>query len=215
MGEKGHLWLEFRPNPFSTFGDQVSPQAKKPRACQSTLRASLRVISEPAQIPVLAKLLSSQPDVDDEMGFRKHLRRIVSFLSDLDDASDFLRAAVCFIRSTSSTRADRHNQLAARSATGGSTATAARASKCILALIGFSIIGPLTAPLRMTACSQVRGHCILLDSIPLPITPAWRGGCQWWPFPEGWRFWSVSVSAVRVSTRELVRAAVVVNVCEV
>ena len=215
MGEKGHLWLEFRPNPFSTFGDQVSPQAKKPRACQSTLRASRRVFSEPAQFPVLAKLLSSQPDVDDEMGFRKHLRRIVSFLSDLDDASDFLRAAVCFIRSTSSTRADRHNQLAARSATGGSTATAARASKCILALIGFSIIGPLTAPLRMTACSQVRGHCILLDIIPLPITPAWRGGCQWWPFPEGWRFWSVSVSAVRVSTRELVRAAVVVNVCEV
>ena len=95
-----------------------------------------RVFSEqPAQIPVLAKLLSSQPDVDDEMGFRKHLRRIVSFLSDLDDASDFLRAAVCFIRSTSSTRADRHNPLAARSATGGSTATAARASKCILALI--------------------------------------------------------------------------------
>ena len=135
MGEKGHLWLEFRPNPFSTFGDQVSPQAKKPRACQSTLRASRRVFSEPAQFPVLAKLLSSQPDVDDEMGFRRQLRRIVSFLSDLDDASDFLRAAVCFIRSTSSTRADRHNQLAARSATGGSTATAARASKCILALI--------------------------------------------------------------------------------
>ena len=86
MGEKGHLWLEFRPNPFSTFGDQVTPQAKKPRAC-STLRASRRVFSEPAQFPVLAKLLSSQPDVDDEMGFRKHLRRIVSFLSDLDDAS--------------------------------------------------------------------------------------------------------------------------------
>ena len=51
MGEKGHLWLEFRPNPFSTFGDQVSPQAKKPRACQSTLRASRRVFSEPAQFP--------------------------------------------------------------------------------------------------------------------------------------------------------------------
>ena len=124
------------------------------------------MFSEPAQFPVLAKLLSSQPDVDDEMGFRKHLRRIVSFLSDLDDASDFLRAAVCFIRSTSSTRADRHNQLAARSATGGSTATAARASKCILALIGFSIIGPLTAPLRMTACSQVQRPLYFVGHYP-------------------------------------------------
>ena len=25
IGEKGHLWLQFRPNPFSVFGDQVSP----------------------------------------------------------------------------------------------------------------------------------------------------------------------------------------------
>ena len=112
------------------------PKRKNPeRVSRLCERATACVFSEPAQIPVLAKLLSSQPDVDDEMGFRKHLRRIVSFLSDLDDASDFLRAAVCFIRSTSSTRADRHNPLAARSATGGSTATAARASKCILALI--------------------------------------------------------------------------------
>ena len=25
QGTAGHLWLEFRPNPFSVFGDQVSP----------------------------------------------------------------------------------------------------------------------------------------------------------------------------------------------
>jgi hypothetical protein len=77
----------------------------------------------PACVQSLAKLLSDtsrRTDVDDAMGFRKTLCRVVSFLSDLDDASDLLRAAVCFIRSTSSTRADRHNQLAARSATGGS-----------------------------------------------------------------------------------------------
>ena len=85
------------------FRDSSTPKsAKKMRACRSgplTLRAEL--FSEP-----LASLFSSRTDVDDAMGFRKTLCRVVSFLSDLDDASDLLRAAVCFIRSTSSTRAD-------------------------------------------------------------------------------------------------------------
>ena len=98
------------------FRDSSTPKSAKKSERRSgplTLRAEL--FSEP-----LASLFSSRTDVDDAMGFRKTLHRVVSFLSDLDDASDLLRAAVCFIRSTSSTRADRHNQLAARSATGGS-----------------------------------------------------------------------------------------------
>jgi hypothetical protein len=95
------------------FRDSSTPKSAKKSERRSgplTLRAEL--FSEP-----LASLFSSRTDVDDAMGFRKTLHRVVSFLSDLDDASDLLRA---FIRSTSSTRADRHNQLAARSATGGS-----------------------------------------------------------------------------------------------
>ena len=90
---------------------------KKMRACRS---GPLSLCERAFFCEPLASLFSSRTDVDDAMGIRKKLHRVVSLLSDLDDASDLLRAAVCFIRSTSSTRADRHNQLAARSATGGS-----------------------------------------------------------------------------------------------